>query len=105
MILTILFILIFLWILGIVQIPNIPDLHYPLFNLGSHLITVYDLLIFIILLFLLGLLPSPFKQIAGVFLILWLLSFLGIIAIAFSSNLIVLAIIAGLVLYVISGRS
>jgi hypothetical protein len=48
-----------------------------------------------------GILPSPLRQIAAVLLILWILALFGIIVIAGISNLLVLAVIIGLVLFVL----
>lgn len=102
---VILVVLVILWILGYINLPNLPFSDFPLLTIAGHVITVYNVLIFVALLIVVDLLPRPFREIAGVLVILWILSFLGIIAIAGLSNLIVLAIIIGLVVYLLKGTS
>lgn len=99
----ILIILVVLWFLGFVSFPAIPILGTVLFFLNGHPITLYDLLIFAVILWLIGVLPSPFKWIALAFLALWILSTVGIIAIVGFANLLVVAIILGLAAYIFFG--
>ena len=99
----ILFILVVLWFLGYVGFPPFPFLGTVIFFLNGHPITLYDILVFAVILWLIGILPSPFKQIAIVFVILWVLSTVGIIAIAGLANLVVVAIILGLATYIFFG--
>jgi hypothetical protein len=96
-------ILVVLWLLGYVSVPffHIPKIH--LFTLNGHSVDLYTVLIFIVILWLMDLLPSPFRQITGGLLILWLLSLFGIIAIANFSNIIIIALIIGVVLYLRGG--
>src|SRR5689334_7511458 len=97
--------LVILWLLGYLNLPSFPISDIVLFTLFGKDISLYDLLIFAAILWLIGLLPSPFREIAGVLLIIWLLAFFGIIAIAGFTNIIVIAIIIGLVLYLLGGFS
>ncbi len=94
-------VLVALWLLGLIQIPGVDSLNVQLFELFGKSISLLDLPIFFALVWVLGILPSPFKQIAGVVLLLWLLSFFGLIAIAGLSNILVLVLIIGLVLHVL----
>lgn len=103
MILTVLIFLALLWILGYVQIPFIPFRDITLFELLGRVITLYDVLIFALMVWLIELLPNPFRALASVVLVLWLLSFFGIIAIAGFSQIVVLALIIGLVVYLFTG--
>lgn len=48
-------------------------------------------------------LPSPFREIATVILVLWLLSLFGIIAIAGFSQILIIALIVGIGIYLIRG--
>jgi hypothetical protein len=98
-----LIILIILWFLGYIHIDGltIPDL--VLFTVNGQPITLWNILILLVVAAVIGSLPSPFREIAGVLLILWILSVLGILAIAGLSSLLVIAFIIGLVLYLIKG--
>jgi len=99
MITLIIVLLIILWFVG--YGPAV-TLHMPLFTLAHRTITLWDLLIFGVILWLIGILPSPFREIAGIFFILWVLSVLGILAFAGSASMLLIAIIVGLVLYSIA---
>lgn len=94
-------VLIILWFLGYVRLEglNIPD--FQLFVINGRPISLWNLLILMVIVWALSILPSPLREIAGVILILWILSLLGIIAIAGLSNILVIAIIAGLILSVL----
>jgi len=97
MLTVLLVLLIIFWLLGI-NIPNV-----ILFSLNGHPITLWNILMLIVICWLLGILPSPIREIAGVLLILWILSLLGIIAIAGLSNILVIALIIGLVIFILKG--
>jgi hypothetical protein len=100
MLALILVILIVLWLLGYLHIVTfIPNI--ALFSLNGHTVTLWELLIFFVIIWALGILPSPLREIAAVLLLLWILSTLGIIAIAGFSSIIIIAIIVGLVLAVL----
>lgn len=91
-------ILVLLYFFGYIQIPglSIPNLSFFTFN--GHPITLVTILIFLAILWAIGVLPSPLRQIAMVLVLLWILSTLGILAIAGLSNLIIIAILVGLVI-------
>lgn len=101
MILALLVILIILYYLGYISIPGftIPDV--TLFSINGHPITLFNLLIFFVFLSLVGLLPSPLRQITFVGLILWVLALLGFLAFGGLSSLILLAVIIGLIGYLL----
>jgi hypothetical protein len=103
MLTLILGLLILLWILGYINIPQLPLNNTVILNLLGKNVTLYDLLITLIILWLIGIIPSPFRQIASVLFLLWILAFFGIIAITNFSNIIVIAIIVGLAFYILSG--
>ena len=92
--------LVILFVLGYVQIPFVD---FTLFNILGRTITLYDLLIFLLVLWVIEILPWPFRGLAGVILVLWLLSFFGIIAIAGLPNILVLALIIGIIAYIFKG--
>lgn len=100
-----LIILIILWFLGYLRVdglPPIPDFY--LFSLNGQPITLWNILTLLVISALIGILPSPFREIAGVLLILWILSVLGILALGGLSSMLVIAIIVGLILYLFGFR-
>jgi len=99
---AILVILFLLWLMGY---GPFQVLHIILLRFNGLAITIWDLLIFLVLIWLVGSLPSPFRQIAVVFILIWVLSLLGIIAVTGLSSILVIAIIVGVLLYVLSGGS
>ncbi len=100
MLIAILLILIVLWFLGY---GPIEAFYVPLFRIGGNTITIWDILIFVVVLGVINLLPSPIREIAIVLLIIWLLSVIGILAVSGLSSMIVIAIIVGVILALISG--
>ncbi len=101
---VLLIILILLWFGGYLRVSafTIPDL--VLFNINGQPITLWNVLILLVIASVIGILPGPFRGIAGVLFILWILSVLGIIAFGELSSMLVIAIIVGLILYLIGFR-
>lgn len=97
MLIAIVIILIILWFLGYVPISGISIPNLALFTINNHVITLWELLIFLVIGWAIGILPRPLQAIASVLLLLWVLSVLGILAIAGLANIIVLLIIVGLI--------
>jgi hypothetical protein len=97
MLLTVLVLLVVLWLLGYIHIPTltIPDI--PLFAVNGHVVTLVETLIFFVIVLAVGILPTPLRQIGYAIVVLWVLSTLGVIAIAGLSAILVLAIIVGLI--------
>jgi hypothetical protein len=96
-------ILVLLFLLWLVGYGPFTVLHIILFRFNGFVVSVWDLLIFLVLVWLVSSLPSPFRQIAVVFILIWILSLFGIIAIAGLSSILVIAIVVGVLLYVLSG--
>jgi hypothetical protein len=88
-----------LWFFGYVNISGIsfPDIH--LFAINGVDVTLWNVLVLFLVVGAIYILPSPFRQIAGVLLILWILAVLGILSIAGLGlpSILLLAIIVGLV--------
>jgi hypothetical protein len=103
MLAAIIIILIILWFLGYVNIGNIniPDLQ--LFTINGHNISLWDLLILLVIAWAIGVLPSPLRQIAMVALVLWILATLGILAITGLPSIIIIALILGLIFFLLGG--
>jgi hypothetical protein len=78
----------------------VPLFAMPLFQTGGNTITINDVLVFFVILWLIGILPYPFRQIASVLLLLWILSALGVIAIAGFSTIVMVALIFGLIAFI-----
>ncbi|MEI6533031.1 MAG: hypothetical protein WCO06_04280 [Candidatus Roizmanbacteria bacterium] len=98
MVAVLLIILVLLWVTGYINIPNILK-DTTLFSLSGKSITLFDLIIFGLVLWLITLLPRPFQQIAGVILIVWLLTVLGLLQIAGLDNILIIALIVGVIVY------
>ena len=97
---AIILILIVLWFLGYIHISGINIPNFILFSINGQPITLWDILILAVILWAISILPNPFRAIAGVLLILWILAVLGIFAFAGASvaSIIIIAIIIGLVI-------
>lgn len=103
MLVALLVILIILWFLGYVRVGGITIPDISLFVLNGQEITLWNILILLVLSGVVGILPRPFREIAGVLVVLWVLSVLGILAFTGLSNLLVLAVIIGLIVFLIGG--
>lgn len=97
----ILFLLVIFWFMGY---GPLEALRIPLFHFGRLTVNLWDVLIFLLIVYLIDALPGPIRSVVVIALIIWLLGFFGIIAIPALSNIVVIAVILGLGLYLISGR-
>lgn len=100
MLIAIVIILAILWFLGFISIPALSTVPFVLLG---HPITVFDALVFLALIVLLGILPGFFRFVAAVLLLLMVLSFFGLIAIANFTSVIVLVTIFAIIYYLITG--
>lgn len=98
-------ILILLWILGSVRVNGLVLPDFVLFSINQRPITLLNILTLIIVSWIIGILPRPFREIGAVLAILWVLSTLGVISITGLPSLLLIAIIVGLVLYMLAGAS
>lgn len=103
MALVVLILLVALWFFGYIQIPQLPLQNTVLFTILGKNVTLFDLILTLLILWVIGILPSPFRQIALVLLVLWILSFFGIVVITNFANIIIISLIAGVAFYLISG--
>lgn len=94
---VILILLIVLWVLGYISIPILASLDFPLFVINGEAISLFDLLIFLLVVWAVGILPTPFREIASVLLLLWVLAILNILAFPGLSGILLIAIIVGLI--------
>lgn len=94
---VLLIILVVLWLLGYISIPWFVIPNPVLFQINGHPVTLINLLTLLVIAWLIELLPYPLNIIAGVILLLWILSILGILAIGAWSQIFVIAIIVGII--------
>lgn len=104
MLLALIVALITLWLLGYIAFPGFFIPNVILFTINAHPITLWNLLIFLVILVIATSLPSPLREILFVMLIIWAISVLGFIAFIGLPNLLLVAIIAGLLVYILQGR-
>ncbi|MFA9288988.1 MAG: hypothetical protein ACEQSA_03860 [Weeksellaceae bacterium] len=100
---AVLIFLIILVALGYIQLPFFAIHDIVLFNLLGRSISLYDLLVFLIIVWVIELLPGALRVMAGVVLLLWLLAFFGIIAITGLPNILLIALVIGLAYHLFQG--
>lgn len=98
MLITIVIILVILWFLGYAPISGISIPNIVLFTINNHPVSLWEILILVVVVWAIGILPRPLQAFASALLLLWVLSVLGILAIAGLSNIIVLVIIAAIII-------
>ncbi len=98
MLVAIVIILIILWLLGYAPISGISFPNIVLITINNHAVTLWEVLILMVIAWAIGILPRPFQAVGSVLLVLWVLSVLGIFAIAGLPNILVLVIIIGLII-------
>lgn len=79
-------------------------LRVPLFHILGHTINLWDILIFLIIIYVIDSLPGIIRSVAVVILVLWLLSLFGFLVIPLLSNILVIAVIIGIGIQLISKR-
>lgn len=77
-------------------------LKLPLFVFSGVTINLWNILIFALIIWLIDQLPGVLRSIVVIALLIWLLGTFGIIAIPIFSNLVIIAVIVGLALYLIT---
>ncbi len=97
-------ILLLLWLGGIVRIPWLGVPHFPTISLRGYHVRLELFILAFFILWISGSLGSPLRQILWALVILWLLSFLGIVVIGGLTNLVVIALIVGLILGLVQGK-
>lgn len=97
--------LILLWLFGYIALPGIVIPSVILFYIHGFPVTLWNLLIFLVILVIIGSLQSPFREILAVIFLIWVLSILGFIAAVGLPNLLLVAVIAGLVVYLLQERA
>ncbi len=87
-----------------IQIPGLEILKSTLMIVNGKAITWLQVIMLGIILWALGALPSPFRQIAVGLGILWILSILGIISIVWTGNFVIIAMVVLLFLAIVMGN-
>lgn len=95
---TVVIVLIVLWALGFISIPGLIIKDVILAHFNGRAITLWDVLLFFVILWAIDVLPSPLREIGAMLFLLWILTTLGVLAIAGFSNILILAVIIGLVI-------
>lgn len=103
MLFVILVILVGLWFLGYAPISGVHIPNTVLFSINNHQITLWNVLIVFAVGWAISILPRPFREIASLLLLFWVLSVVGILAIAGLSNILLIAIILGFGIYALQG--
>lgn len=106
MLAALIILLVVLWYFGYVNISGItfPDIKF--FTINGVDVTLWNLLVLILVIGAIYILPSPFRQIAGVLLILWVLAVIGVLSITGIGlpSILLMAIIVGLIVSLIPHR-
>lgn len=98
MIEAILIVLVLLWLLGFVNIPLLNAV-----IIGN--LTLFNILIIALIAYLIfSIAPGILRAILGIALLIYILAALGIIAVGGLTNIVVLAVVVALVLYVFGFR-
>ncbi|MGH7202922.1 MAG: hypothetical protein ACREHC_00585 [Candidatus Levyibacteriota bacterium] len=107
MIAALIIILAVLWVLGYIHIGgiNLPDT--ALFTINGQVVSIIDLLILALVIMAISILPSPFREISGVLLILWILAVIGVISIVGIGlpAIFLFALIIGLIVSLFNNRT
>lgn len=96
---AILAILILLYVLGFIKIPGVSIPNYHLFTYNGHTITLFEILIACVVIWLITNLPLWLRFIIGFLLILWILATFGIIAVPGLAPVIFIVIVAGVFIH------
>lgn len=99
-------VLVGLWVFGYLNISGITLPDMTLFAINGRDITMLNLLVFLLVVGAISILPSPFREISGVLLLLWILAIFGVLSIAGFGlpSILLFAIIVGLVISLFSHR-
>lgn len=103
MLVGLLVVLIILWAIGFLPAGGITIPDTTIFVINGRSITLIDIIVLIVIAWIVELLPSPFRLIASILLILWALSVVGILGFTGLSSWLMLTIIVGLVFYLLRG--
>lgn len=105
MLAILLVVLIGLWLFGYLPTGGFIVPNPTFFTINGNDITLFNLLTLFVITWIIGIIPNPFRAIAMILLVLWIVSLLGLLPFVGISNYLVLAIIVGLAFYVIQGIS
>lgn len=95
----ILVVLILLYVLGFISLPGVSIPNYHLFTYNGHNITLFEILIAAVILWLISNLPYWLKFIIGLLLLVWILATFGIIAVPGLAPAVLVVIIVGVFIH------
>lgn len=106
MLAVLIIILAVLWLFGFVNISGFTFPDMTLFAINGRDVTLVNLLVLLLVIGAISILPTPFREIAGVLLILWVLAVIGVLSIAGFGlpSILLFAIIVGLIASLFSHR-
>lgn len=95
-----------LWVFGYLNISGITFPNISFFTINGVDVTLWSILVLLLVIGAISILPSPFRQIAGVLLVLWVLAVLGVLSLTGIGlpSILLMAIIVGLIASLISHR-
>ncbi len=102
MILAILITLFVILLINDITIVGLPSLDITVATINRQAISLWDIITFVLVAGLIGLLPRPFREIFAVVLLVWTLSVLGIIAIGGLSTILLFGILIGTLAYLVT---
>lgn len=73
------------------------NINLPLFAFNGQWITLWNLVVLVVILWISSLLPRPLREIFWVLVVLWALSIFGIISFAGLQQLIIVAVVLGVI--------
>jgi len=101
MITLLLVFLVIFWVFGYLSVPGLPPKKIVLFTFREKPVTLWDALIFLVIVWAIGMLPGPLQAIGGALIILWLLGAVGVINIVNFQAIVIFALIIGLLLHLL----
>ena len=101
MLFFILVLLILFWLAGYISFPFFNIFHRALFYVSRHPVTLWDLLLFAIMIWILQILPSTLRTVGVFLLILWFLSFLGVITFTGLFSFLIAVFLIAVILYLL----
>ncbi|KKS98132.1 MAG: hypothetical protein UV73_C0003G0074 [Candidatus Gottesmanbacteria bacterium GW2011_GWA2_43_14] len=100
MLLLLITLIILLWLVGFISVPSTSFFTLPVMFLNGRAIGLWDIIIFLVLIWVVGILPQPLKGAVLILLLLWILSLMGIVVISGMGNVLLLLLLAALILHI-----
>ncbi len=92
-------VLVLLYVLGFISFPGVTIPNYHLFTLNGHMITLFEILIVCVVVWIISNLAFWLRFIIGLLLLLWILANFGFIAVPGLPQVILVIIIIGVFIH------